>query len=91
MRACMQGHTNSKSILRFKFGTKKKRKTLRPLRNHFPSQLRGWVFIPLVCTEIYKTLTPANPAATKTGKRTTGHRNVLPKHTNRVNYITVAQ
>lgn len=34
----------------------------------FHSQLRSWVFIPLVCTEIYKTLTPANPAATKTGK-----------------------
>lgn len=45
-----------------------KRKTVRPLRNNFPSQLRSWVFIPLVCTEIYKTLTPANPAATKTGK-----------------------
>lgn len=32
-------------------------------------------FISLVCTEIYKTLTPANPAATKTEK---GNWNILP-------------
>lgn len=52
--------------------------------------LRRWVFIPLVWTEIYKTLTPANPAATKTGEGQQGTRNVLPKHTNKANYTTVA-
>lgn len=43
-------------------------KDRRSSKTTFLSHLRSWVFIPLVCTEIYKTLTPANPAATKTGR-----------------------
>lgn len=65
---CMQGHTNSNPILRLSWAQERKERHSDLHQNHFPSQLRGWVFIPLVCTEIYKTLTPANPAATKTGK-----------------------
>lgn len=64
-------------------------KDRRSSKTTFHSHLRRWVFIPLVCTEIYKTLTPANPAATKTGRGQKGNRKVLPKHTNRANYKTV--
>lgn len=40
-------------------------------------------------TEIYKTLTPANPAATKDRKRTMGDRKVFLKHSNGANYKSV--
>lgn len=65
---CMVRHWNNKSIVKVRHMNRKTDRAWRELF-FFHSQLRSWVFIPSVCTEIYKTLTPANPAATKTGRR----------------------